>query len=136
MQSKTIQKYSKYSVSKLLNKCRDEFNKFIRNRDADKPCINCGRPTKLQAGHLFPTKPYSHLRFDEVNVNGECLHCNFYNSQSHSYKYVPNLIKRIGMDEYEKLRERAESRPKGFTWDRFTLIEKIEHYKKLNKQFK
>lgn len=34
-----------------------------------------------------------------------------------------------------KALEQLASRKTGFKWDRFTLIEKIEHYKNLNKSF-
>lgn len=131
LSAKIIQKYDKYSVAQLLKKCQVEFNKFIRSRDEHLPCINCGKYTKLQAGHFYPTSTYSHIRFHEDNCWGECLSCNYFNSQSHSYGYRVNLEKRIGKERFEKLEMLANQR-KGVKWNRFELIEKLLHYKTIN----
>lgn len=42
-------KYRKYSIAELTKKAQVKFNAFIRERDKDKPCINCGNFRKLQA---------------------------------------------------------------------------------------
>ena len=54
------------------------FNKFIRLRDKDKGCISCNKPlnTKFDAGHFYSTGSYPELRFNEMNVHGQCVHCN------------------------------------------------------------
>lgn len=127
MTSETIKKYDKYSVAQLKAKAQVVFNKWIRERDKCMPCINCGKQTKLQAGHFYPAGSYNALRFDEDNVHGECLHCNYFNSQSHSYGYAVNLPDRIGVDRMEALKRRAVKR--AFKWDRFSLIAIIEKYK-------
>lgn len=127
MTSETIKKYDKYSVAQLKAKAQVVFNKWIRERDKCMPCINCGKQTKLQAGHFYPAGSYNALRFDEDNVHGECLHCNYFNSQSHSYGYAVNLPDRIGVDRMEALKRRAVKR--AFKWDRFSLISIIEKYK-------
>jgi len=132
--AKIIQKYNSKSVSELIKICQRHFNQYIRNRDKCQPCINCGKLRELQAGHFYPTSTHSHLRFHEDNTNGECLQCNYFNSQSHSYGYAVNLRKKIGEERMQTL-EQLASRKIGFKWDRFTLIEKIEHYKNLNKNF-
>ena len=132
--AKIIQKYNSKSVSELIKICQRHFNQYIRNRDKGQPCINCGKLRELQAGHFYPTSTHSHLRFHEDNTNGECLQCNYFNSQSHSYGYAVNLRKKIGEERMQTL-EQLASRKIGFKWDRFTLIEKIEHYKNLNKNF-
>lgn len=128
MDAKTIQKYKSKSVADLIKICQRHFNKFIRNRDNGKPCINCGKYRELQCGHFYPTSTHSHLRFHEDNSAGECLQCNYYNSQSHSYGYAVNLRKRIGDERMAKLEQLANSK-RGFKWDRFELIELIETYK-------
>jgi hypothetical protein len=133
----TIRKvdYSKKSVANLLEIGKTHFNLFIRTRDKDKPCINCGRyKSDLQAGHFYSVGGYPGMRFDEDNVHGECLQCNFFHSETHSHYYREHLKKRIGTERFEKLCIRAEWQKHGHhKWDRFTLIQIIEKYKRLNK---
>lgn len=131
MTAKDIQKYSKYSVAELIKKAQKAFNAYIRERDKELPCINCGKYKTLQAGHLYPTSTYSALRFNEDNTNGECLHCNYFNSQSHSYGYRINLEKKIGKERLQALDDLAaqSKRNRGFKFDRFALIEIILKYK-------
>lgn len=128
LSSAIIKKYSKYSVAELLKKCQVFFNKYIRERDKDLPCVNCGKFRKLQAGHFFPTSTHSILRFHEDNAHGECLQCNYFNSQSHSYGYRKEIEKRIGKDRFEMLELSARMRGK-HKWNRETLIHLIETYK-------
>src|SRR5690349_25089753 len=53
-----------------LGNLQKVFNKFIRERDKDLPCITCGTIAKVEyaAGHFYPTT-YQFLRFNEDNVN-------------------------------------------------------------------
>ena len=123
-----IQKYSKKSTASLKRKAIDVFNAFIRERDKDEPCINCGTYKILQAGHYFAAGKHNNLRFDEDNVSGECVSCNFFNSQSHAHGYQPNLIKKIGQERFDRLE--MLSKVKSTKDDRLILIEIIEKYKK------
>ena len=127
MKIESVKKYQNKSVAQLLKIAQKHFNKFIRKRDNVQNCINCGRFTTLQAGHFYPTSTHSHLRFDEDNVHGECLKCNYFNSQSHSYGYRNNLEKKIGTERFQQLELKAKM--KSGKWDRFTLIEIINKYK-------
>lgn len=125
-----MKQYQDKTVSQLIEIAKRHFHKWIRERDKDLPCINCGKFRTLQAGHFFPTSTYSAIRFHEYNVNGECLQCNYYNSQSHAYGYRVNLEKKIGKEAFEKL-ETLAGYWKRHTkkWDRFELIEIIEKAK-------
>lgn len=86
------------------------FNKFIRTRDKDKPCISCNRdnppwyPRKGQwdAGHYRTVGAAPELRFDEENCHKECIYCNHHNSE-HLIGYRKTLINRIGLDRVEWL---------------------------------
>ena len=120
--------YKKHTVAQLIKKAQVKFNKFIRERDKGKPCINCGKFRELQAGHFYPTSTHSILRFNEDNVHGECEYCNYFNSQSHSSCYRVSLEKKIGKERFENLQLIAQQRSK-FVWDKFDLIEIIEKYK-------
>jgi len=127
MDAKTILKYKKYSPAQLKAKAQKVFNAWIRKRDEGKPCISCGIQPTQQAGHYFSAGHYSKLRFDERNVSGQCIRCNYYLS-GNQIGYRQGLIKRIGLEAVEQLE--AEASIKGaFKWDRFSLIDIIEKYK-------
>lgn len=124
-----IKKYSKYSTPALKLKAIKVFNAYIRERDKDQPCINCGKYKTLQAGHYYAAGKFNALRFNEDNVNGECLSCNYYNSQSHAQGYLPNLIKKIGKERVEQLEYIAQA-TRSWKDNRFEFIAVIEKYKK------
>lgn len=131
MDIKTLQKYKSKSVSQLLRMATKCFNLYIRNRDMSQPCISCGRYSQLQAGHFYSAGHYPILRYNENNVHGQCLRCNYYLSGDLS-NYRMNLLKKIGEIEVMDLdRLAAQGKKINHKWDRFTLIEIIEKYKKL-----
>ena len=91
------------SHSKWIADLQKVFNKFIRLRDAGIPCISCGA-TKAEdwhAGHYIATT-YQYLRFNELNVNVQCSKCNTH-LRGNLIPYRINLIKKIGLEEVEKL---------------------------------
>lgn len=126
MDAKTIQKYAKYSQSQLLKKCQVVFNKFIRERDSELPCISCGTGRVAQAGHFLSQGHHSSLRFNEFNTNGQCVRCNHFLS-GNLINYRKGLVKKIGED---KVVELECVRKKAHKWDRLELILMIEKYKK------
>lgn len=130
MTSDQIQKYKHLSTPRLKAKAIEVFNRWIRNRDKDEPCINCGRYTTLQCGHFFAAGKYNWLRFWEDNSNGECLQCNYFDSESHAMKYRPNLIKKIGQERFDRLTfESLRADKRQYKHSRYELIEIIEKYK-------
>lgn len=130
MDTNIILKYKNISTPNLKKKAQIVFNAWIRKRDEGQPCINCGKYKKLQAGHYFAAGKYNSLRFNEDNVHGECLQCNYYNSQSHAQNYRPNLIKKIGIHRFELIERISQSQNQRITKDdRFLFIEIIEKYK-------
>lgn len=117
------------TLPRLKAEAQKVFNDYIRRRDADKPCISCGKFAYLQAGHYYAVKGYDGLRYDEDNVHGECAGCNCFD-ESHLIGYGRNLVKRIGQERYDALVERAaEYKRNGNKWSRSELIEMIEKYK-------
>lgn len=118
------------NTKQLKDKLVKVFHKFIRERDKDQPCISCGQYTTLQAGHFYSGGHYSALRFDEDNVHGQCLRCNYFLSGNLN-NYRINLEKKIGTERLKQLDMKASIyiRDRTFKWDRFSLIEKIEKYK-------
>jgi len=80
------------------------FNKYIRERDRELPCISCQREHTGQyhAGHYRSVGAISGLRFNEFNVHKQCAPCNNHLS-GNIVNYRINLIKKIGIEEVEWL---------------------------------
>ena len=86
------------------------FNKWIRERDAQKGCISCGGGVH-NAGHFYHGHIYSALQFNEVNVQGQCVHCNL--SKSGNEKgFRQGLIRRYGQDKVDLLDSAARHKKK------------------------
>jgi hypothetical protein len=90
--------------SDLLKEAQTEFNKFIRLRDKDLPCVSCGRHHngQYQAGHYKTVGGFPELRFTELNCAKQCSHCNKWKSGA-IVGYRIELVKRIGLDKVEWL---------------------------------
>ena len=90
---------------------------------------HCGKFKPLQAGHYFPIQGYDGLRYNPLNVNGECAGCNCFD-QAHLIHYGTNLLERIGRDNYFQLMSVAsEYKINGYKWSRSKLLEMIAFYK-------
>ena len=125
MDSKTIQKYSKYSVAELRKKAQKVFNAWIRKRDEGLPCISCGSGTPTQACHYLSQGHHSALRYSEDNVHLGCIRCNLF-LHGNLINYRKGLVKKIGEDKVIAL----ENTPRqAYKWDKFSLIAIIEKYK-------
>jgi hypothetical protein len=125
----------KKTLAQLKNDAQKVFNKYIRLRDSYNgwfTCISCGFSQStdvMNAGHFFPVKGYDGLRFDEENVNGECVACNGWD-EMHLIGYQKNLVKRIGKRGLINLRNRAADYKKnGHKFARYEVEEIIEKYK-------
>ena len=106
------------------------FNEYIRLRDKGKPCISCGEPRQLQAGHFYSVRMYDGLRFNEDNCHGECARCNGFDDM-HLLRYAGNLINRIGENSFNDLKYMAHIyKVDGYKWCRSELMEMIAEYKK------
>lgn len=85
------------------------FNKFIRCRDALKPCICCGEPLGkssvggyYDAGHFRSVGSAGHLRFNEDNVAAQRKQCNKWGAGRHA-DFRLGLIERIGLEAVERI---------------------------------
>jgi hypothetical protein len=78
-------------------------NTFVRLRDKHKPCVSCGRTDveEFHAGHYI-SSTNSFLRFNELNIHKQCSYCNTH-LRGNLIPYRQELIKRIGLNEVEKL---------------------------------
>jgi len=92
------------SKSELMKEAQFEFNRYIRLRDKDKPCISCQRFHKgqMHAGHYISTGAATELRFNEDNCHAQCAPCNNHLS-GNPIKYRINLIEKIGIERVERL---------------------------------
>lgn len=102
------------------------FNAYIRERDADEPCISCGRYHQGQwhAGHYLSTGARPNLRFDERNVHKQCQPCNTHLS-GNLVNYRMRLIAKIGLDQVEALE--ADHAPLKYSADELKAIR--DHYR-------
>ena len=85
-----------------VKKTQAIFNKYIRLRDKHKCCVSCSRPlgNKFDAGHYRSTGAFPELRFNELNTNSQCVHCNRH-LRGNLVNYRINLIKKIGIKNAE-----------------------------------
>lgn len=90
--------------AKWLSEAQAVFNKFIRLRDENLPCISCGRfhAGQYHAGHYRAVGSAPHLRFHEQNCHKQCAPCNNHLS-GNIINYRTGLIKKIGIESVESL---------------------------------
>jgi len=102
------------------------FNRFIRLRDADQPCISCQRfhSGQYHAGHYRTVGANPELRFDERNVHKQCAPCNNHLS-GNIINYRTGLLQKVGREVVEWLEGPHEA--KHYTIDELKQL--IAHYK-------
>ncbi|MBN49965.1 MAG: ninG protein [Spongiibacteraceae bacterium] len=80
------------------------FNRWVRLRDAGKPCISCGNSpndkdlltgSRWDAGHYRSVGACPALRFHPLNCHAQCVRCNR-DLSGNTVEYRLRLIKRIG----------------------------------------
>jgi hypothetical protein len=119
------------TLSDYIKLAQQVFNKYIRLRDVGNVCISCQRkPLKENSGHFYNANNHWSVRFDERNVHLQCEHCNTFLSGNLIY-YRENLLKKIGIEEFENLSVEAMKTRK-FTIEE--LKEIIATYKKKCKE--
>lgn len=112
------------SIPKLTDKAVKVFNGFIRRRDANKGCISCGKEVD-HAGHYLSVGLHGHLRFNEINCNGQCLRCNNF-LHGNLINYRQGLVKRYGENKVLMLESCAHGVKR---WSRCELLAIIKTYK-------
>ncbi len=95
--------------SEWMEDAQREFNRYIRLRDAGKPCICCGLPLgtgevggDYDCGHYRSVGSAPHLRFDERNAHAQRKQCNRYGA-GRAVDYRNGLIARMGREFVEAL---------------------------------
>lgn len=112
------------SITSLTKLAQATFNRWIRNRDKDRGCISCGGGVQ-NAGHFYHGHLYAALRFNEVNVQGQCVYCNL-GKAGHTEGFRQGLIRRYGEDKVNLL-DSAARHKKTFSRTELELI--IKAYK-------
>lgn len=115
------------TLPRLLQKTQLIFNAYIRERDKDKGCISCMSGRVEQASHFYSAGQFSALRFNENNVHGSCLRCNYFLSGNLS-EYRVRLIRKIG-EQKVLLLDAAARNNRVKKWSRFELELIIQEYK-------
>lgn len=87
-----------------INQAQQAVNAYVRERDADLPCVSCRcwQAAQWDAGHYRTTAAAPQLRFNPLNINKQCSVCNQHKS-GNTVPYRVELIKRIGIEAIEAL---------------------------------
>lgn len=87
-----------------MREAQAAFNAWVRERDAQQPCISCGRhhQGKYDAGHYRTVGSNPALRFEPLNCHKQCVPCNQHKSGD-IVNYRISLVQRIGPDLVEWL---------------------------------
>lgn len=80
------------------------FQKWVRIRDKDLPCVSCGttKAKDWHGSHFYSANLYSGLIFDERNVHKSCDYCNVF-LHGNLLEYRKGLIERYGLNYVESL---------------------------------
>ena len=110
-----------------LKEAQVVFNRYIRERDKDLPCVSCAQHrNSYDAGHYRSVGAAPQLRFNEDNVHKQCVHCNQHKS-GNAIDYRINLVKRIGLERVEALESNNE--PAKYTIEDAKEIKKLYNEK-------
>lgn len=113
------------SYSQKMGDAKKVFQKWIRERDKDLPCISCGATESnpyWDAGHYKKAELYRGVIFNELNVHKQCRKCNYF-LDGNELNYREGLIKRIGMYQVWQLDMLADETKKyKYTDAEFELI--------------
>lgn len=92
-------------LATLKREAQAAVNAYVRARDAHLPCMTCGRTTAGQwdAGHWKTTKARPDIRFDPANIHKQCSQCNQFEGGGLHPNYLPELVRRIGQAEVDRL---------------------------------
>lgn len=116
-----------------MRDAQQAFNAWVRQRDANLPCISCGRHHEGQyhAGHYLTVGANPELRFEPMNVWKQCAPCNNHLS-GNLVNYRISLLQRIGAEGVEFLEGPHE--PKRYTIE--DLKEIKARYRALTRELK
>ena len=127
----------KDNLKQLKNKLYELVQKYARLRDSDKQwwwkCISCWKRVRWDKadGWHYISRSNLSTAFDPMNIHLQCKYCNWILHWNY-IEYRKNLIKKIGLEEVERLeylKHKTHKRTKE------ELEEKIEYYTELVWQY-
>ena len=122
------------ATKELEKAARVIFQKWIRERDKDLPCISCGRTESelgknmFDSGHYFSAERFSGLIFEENNVHKQCKKCNGVNMHGNLSEYRKGLVARYGEDYVIELESISDAN-RVYKYSRSELIDLANKYK-------
>lgn len=122
------------TMADLKREAQTALNRWIvQVRDADKPCISCGRhhTGQYHAGHYLSRGAAPQHALNPMNVWKQCAPCNTY-LHGNLIPYRVRLIELIGVDAVESME--SDHRPR--KWTREELISIRETYRLKLKEMK
>jgi hypothetical protein len=117
----------KASRKTLVSKLDAIFSEYIRKRyakDDISECVTCGKKDhykSLQAGHFISRKQYA-TRWDEDNVQVQCVACNVYR-YGEQYKFGLYL----GAEKSQELLQKSRQTVKFLDYELQEMIELYKH---------
>lgn len=115
------------SLQMLLKIAQDLKNTLVRHRDQNSGCISCQNGKVKHAGHFHPQGKFSGVRFDDMNINGQCDWCNT-GMEGNLAEYHAGMIARYGAEAVKELEDRANA-TKSYRWSRSEVMELIQDFK-------
>jgi hypothetical protein len=126
------------SVKVLLRQVKQVCHEYIRKRDEGKSCVSCGTPYNkdFQAGHYFKAELYSELKFNELNIHGQCQRCNIH-LEGNVQEYTFGIQNRISYQDFVEINNIAKNSKKhNYKWDIEELKELKKYYRNKLKELK
>jgi hypothetical protein len=114
------------TLSQYESEAKKSFQKYVRLRDKDLPCISCNEMVKdlWDGGHYFKAELFSGLIFNEKNCHKQCRKCNRFLG-GNEIQYRKGLLNRFGFEYVEQLESIAdENRVYKYTKDELIEIKR------------
>lgn len=125
IKNKKQKKQTVIRISDLKKQVQRVFNKYIRLRDKDLPCISCQKRVESgDCGHYIAQGSSGFLRYNEDNCNFQCQGCNRF-KHGDLINYRIGLIAKIGEKRVKWL---EENRFKSHKWSREELENLLTTY--------
>jgi hypothetical protein len=133
--TKTILKDKLKTLTQFEAEAKKAFQKWIRLRDKDLPCISCTtfETDLFDGGHFKKAEIYSGVIFNEMNCHKQCRKCNRFLG-GNELMYREGLVKRYGEQTVIELEQLAND-TRQFKWSREQLIAKKLKYELLIKEY-
>ena len=126
---KKERKWELMSTVQRINKAKQVFQKWIRKRDKDDPCISCGTVSSdlWDGGHYLKAEIYTGVIFNEMNVHKQCRKCNrFLGGNEAQYRIA--LCLKYGESKVAEL-EKLANETRQYRWSSEELKKIIDIYK-------